>query len=47
MEEMRPLLNGRPVKSNFPNYVDGATCQPLGRRVSRRVEETESVNSLM
>lgn len=37
MEEMRPLLNGGPVKSNFPNYGDGAmcqlprqTCQPIG-----------------
>lgn len=48
MEEMRPLPNGGPVKSNFPNYGDGAmcqlprqTCQPIG------VVETESVNSLM
>lgn len=45
---MRPLLNGGPVKSNFPNYVDGAMCQLPRQTVSaHQVVETESVNSLM
>lgn len=44
MEEMRTLLNTGAVRSNFPNYGDGAMS--AADVSARRVTEMESVNSL-